>query len=203
MNAAFFGLSRGLMDWLPAAPAQRVPAALGHRHCDRHDQRHPDHPLCIPAGRLAAALEFLIGRECIDRSRGAWRGDALPQLWASGAGRTGVDSGAAPSRRTCAGERDAIPDRGWNTAFYRDLRHHVGRRGKSLGLRRWVADRSHEPRRDAADGRLRQRMVRLSVGVSGFPSPEPRRQAGSCAHRRRLGADRRRRVRYLRKGSRH
>ena len=39
---------------LASRPARRrFPAALGHRHRGRDAQRNPDHPLCVPAGRLA------------------------------------------------------------------------------------------------------------------------------------------------------
>ena len=55
LNAAFFGLSRGLIEWLPV---DRALAGLGRRDFRRRHrgaQRDPDRALRLPAGRRGAS----------------------------------------------------------------------------------------------------------------------------------------------------
>ena len=78
LNAAFFGLSRGLIDWLPVDHAS---PRLDRRHLHRRRrraQRDPDGALCLPAGRLARAAEPFLGRERLDRGLPAGRGADVP-----------------------------------------------------------------------------------------------------------------------------
>ena len=58
LNAAFFGLSRGLLDWLPGHGAWRCLRPWHLRGRDRRAERHSGRAVRLPAGRLANLLSF-------------------------------------------------------------------------------------------------------------------------------------------------
>ncbi len=92
----------------------------------RRSERHTDRALRFPAGRMARALEPVLRRERIDRSRSPRRGDHVPPGWTEQPCRSRLDRGAPASRRPCARQGRDVP---------------VGRRSSS-GLRRAMCLRS-------------------------------------------------------------
>ena len=168
LNAAFFGLSRGLMSWLPPPPAEAFPVLAvivivgGDDQCDSHD------PLRIPTGRLATASEPLFGRECFDRGRRARRVFALRELPTQRIGWLGMDGSSFAPGWACARERGALHDGRWPPPRQRDVRHHAERSRRSLVFWRRCATGCDESLRHAPDRGFRQRMVCLSDRVPGF-----------------------------------
>ena len=114
LNAAFFALARALMGWLPVAPQGAFPALS---------------VIVIAVATISAILTILYAfqqddwRSLLSFSSaenasiavvGARRGDAVPQLGHERSRRPRMDGGAAPSRRSRAGEGSAVPGRGRN-----------------------------------------------------------------------------------------
>ena len=109
LNAAFFGLSRALFNWLPAAPDGAFPALA---------------MIVIVVATLSAILtilyafqqddwrcsaELLIRRERLDRRRRARRRADLPDISSQRSGRSRLDRRAPTSGRPRARQRDALP----------------------------------------------------------------------------------------------
>ena len=193
----------GTVRVAPARAGGSLSAACDHRGGCRNGERHPDHPVRLPGGRLAPAPQLFLGRERVDRRRCARRRHALSQLRPAGTGRARVDGFAVASGRPRAGEGFAVPDRGRVATRDRKLRHHSEWRGQLLAVRHRRAFGSNEPRGHAANGWLCQRMVRVPDRLSRLPPPQSRRPTCPRSGRRGARADGRDRLRYVRESLRH
>ena len=203
LNAAFFGLARGLIEWLPGAPDGAFPLLS---------------VIVIVVATVSAILTILYAFQQDD-----WR-RLLSLSSAENASIAVVALGAAMLFRSCrlqelaglawtvallhlAGHALAkgtlFLTRGWHPSPDGNLRHHRQRRRREPAVRRREFACSDESCGDAPYSWLRQRMVRLPVRVSGLPSSRPQRSAGSRAHGGRSGADGCGRIRDIRKAHRH
>jgi hypothetical protein len=193
LNAAFFGLSRGLLDWLPAQNAPAT-AELG--------------TFVLIVAVASAILTALYAFQQED-----WR-SLLSFSSAENASIAVAMLGASLMFRG-DGLRD-LASLAWVVALLHlaghapDLRLRISRDGRLrdfpfrsaaaqlLGVRIRRPVRRHESRRHAASGRIRQRVVRLPDRFPGLPSRLARRPTGAGAGRRRLGAHHCRCIRNLR-----
>ena len=73
LNAAFFGLSRGLLDWLPGSLTLQYRRTRNLRSRDRCRNGNPQFPLCFSGGGLARPAELFFGGKCRDCGGDAWR----------------------------------------------------------------------------------------------------------------------------------
>ncbi len=202
LNAAFFGLSRGLLGWLPV------------------DRLYGLGIFVVAIGVLSAILAVLYAFQQED-----WR-TLLSFSSAENAAIAVAVLGAAMLFRD-----GALPDLAglaWTVALLQLAAHALAKGalfltadGVQLATGSYaighalIARRSSfvfgagalfagdEPRRNAAAGRLRQRVVRVPDRVPGLSSARSGRAADAGAGRRRAGADRGDRLRHLRESARH
>jgi hydrogenase-4 component B len=136
LNAGFFGLGRGLLDWIPGAQATAA-TGLGE--------------FVVAAAVLSALLSALFAFQQED-----WR--ALSRRPSARSREPRLGRGAAPSRRSCAGQGLPVPRsrRGiWRDRKLRDCPHRPVPAGIDVIRRRRLV-RGDEPGGDAAPSRLCQ-----------------------------------------------
>ena len=202
LNAAFFSLSRCLLEWLPTSPGWPVSLPGIFVVVAAVAQRDSHGALRLPGGRMARVAEPFVGGERIDSGLSARRRVDVPPGWARRPRGPRLDRRAHPSGGPRARERGDVPHRGWGLSADRKLRPRPIRivAAQPLAVRTRRAAGGDEPVGNASASRICQRVVSVSDLLSGVPPGKSGEPSGGGARRRRPGADRRDRLRDFRQG---
>ena len=108
LNAAFYALARGVLQWLPRNGVWTMERRNRNDHC-RRPQCDSDDLQCISGRGLAAPAQSLVRRKCGCGRNRPWRFSALCRQRVARPRGLGMDHLPGASRRTQFGQGHAVP----------------------------------------------------------------------------------------------